>query len=137
MIVKKLREKKGWSQEQLAEFSGLSLRTIQRVEAGNRASMETLKSLAATLEVDMSKLTENVVVIDKESSEWKAEPWFIRIGLFGVNRRSQFFGLELALIVGATFAWFQNPGSIFVPMMFLFPYLNAKLLAYVDKKAHW
>ena len=102
MIVKRLRDKKGWSQEQLAEFSGLSLRTIQRVEAGNRASLETLKSLAATLEVDMSKLTENVVVIDKESNEWKAEPWLVRIGLFGVKRRSQFFALELALIIGAT-----------------------------------
>ncbi len=137
MIVRRLRDKKGWSQEQLAEFSGLSLRTIQRVEAGNKASMETLKSLAATLEVDITKLTENVVVIDKESSAWKAEPWFIRFGLFGVKRRSQFLGLELLLLIGATFAWYQDPSWIFVPIMFLFPYLNAKLLAYVDRKAHW
>ncbi len=32
--VKELRTKKGLSQEQLAEASGLSLRTIQRIENG-------------------------------------------------------------------------------------------------------
>lgn len=58
MIVKKLRDKKGWSQEHLAVISGLSLRTIQRVEAGNSASVETLKSLASVFELDISKLTE-------------------------------------------------------------------------------
>ena len=32
MIVKKLRDKNDWSQEQLAEYSDLNVRTIQRVE---------------------------------------------------------------------------------------------------------
>ena len=34
MIVRKLRLQRGWSQEQLAEMSGLSTRTIQRIERG-------------------------------------------------------------------------------------------------------
>lgn len=42
MIVKKLRDKNRWSQEQLAEFSGLNVRTIQLVESGQKASLETL-----------------------------------------------------------------------------------------------
>ncbi len=36
MFVKVLRQRFRLSQEQLAESSGLSLRTIQRVEAGHR-----------------------------------------------------------------------------------------------------
>ena len=30
--VRVMREQRAWSQEQLAEFSGLSIRTIQRIE---------------------------------------------------------------------------------------------------------
>ena len=57
MIIRKLRLEKCWSQEQLAEFSGLSVRTIQRVERGQKPSLETLKSLAAVFEIDANDLT--------------------------------------------------------------------------------
>lgn len=56
MLVQKLRLKRGWSQQQLAEASGLSARTIQRIEAGQAASTETLKSIAAVFELDFSTL---------------------------------------------------------------------------------
>lgn len=56
MLVHKLRLKRGWSQQQLAEASGLSVRTVQRIEAGEAASTETLKSLAAVFEVHFSTL---------------------------------------------------------------------------------
>ena len=56
MSVQKLRLKFGWSQQQLAEASGLSVRTVQRIEAGYPASTESLKSLAAVFEVDYSTL---------------------------------------------------------------------------------
>lgn len=56
MLIQKLRLKRGWSQQQLAQASGLSTRTIQRIEAGQPASTETLKSLAAVFEVDFSTL---------------------------------------------------------------------------------
>ena len=54
--VRLLRKNKGWSQEQLARASGLSLRTIQRVEAEGKASLETKVCLAATLETNLDKL---------------------------------------------------------------------------------
>ena len=57
MIVRKLRLQRGWSQEQLAEMSGLSVRTIQRIERGRPAGLESLKSLAAVFETDVSNLT--------------------------------------------------------------------------------
>ena len=56
MLIQKLRLKRGWSQQQLADASGLSVRTIQRIEGGQTASIETLKSLAAVFEVDFSTL---------------------------------------------------------------------------------
>ncbi|WP_139182672.1 helix-turn-helix domain-containing protein, partial [Vibrio cholerae] len=61
-MIKKLRERKNWSQEQLATMSGLSVRTIQRIESGNKASIESLKSLASVFEVDISKLLEEITV---------------------------------------------------------------------------
>ena len=70
MIVKRLREKRNWSQEQLATLSGLSTRTIQRIESGNKASIESLKALASVFEIDISKLQEEIIVIDKTSKEW-------------------------------------------------------------------
>lgn len=55
MIVRKLRLKKGWSQEHLAELMGVSTRTIQRIERGQtKPSLETQKSLAAVFEVDIA-----------------------------------------------------------------------------------
>jgi transcriptional regulator with XRE-family HTH domain len=49
---------RGWSQEQLATISGLSTRTIQRLERGQPASLETMNTLAAVFEVDLSQLTD-------------------------------------------------------------------------------
>ena len=58
MLIQKLRLQRGWSQEQLAEVSGLSVRTIQRLERGQSASVESLKALGAAFEVDFSDLKE-------------------------------------------------------------------------------
>ena len=56
MLVRKLRIEKGWSQETLAQISDLSVRTIQRIERGGNASLETLGALAAAFEVDIATL---------------------------------------------------------------------------------
>jgi transcriptional regulator with XRE-family HTH domain len=58
MLIQKLRLQRGWSQEQLAELSGLSVRTIQRLERGQTASVESLKALGAAFEIDFSDLKE-------------------------------------------------------------------------------
>ena len=56
MLIQKLRLQRGWSQEQLAEISGLSVRTVQRIERGQSASLESMKALAAVFEVDLNEL---------------------------------------------------------------------------------
>lgn len=55
-IVRQLREEKKLTQSELAEKSGLSLRTIQRIEAGNIPKGFTLKTLAKSLETEPEKL---------------------------------------------------------------------------------
>lgn len=45
-LVKAFREARQWSQEQLAEISGLSTRTVQRVEEGQTSSLDTRRALA-------------------------------------------------------------------------------------------
>ncbi|HFK5560752.1 TPA: helix-turn-helix domain-containing protein [Elizabethkingia anophelis] len=55
-IVQKLREEQNLTQTELAEKSGVSLRTVQRIEAGNIPKGFTLKALAGALEVDPEDL---------------------------------------------------------------------------------
>lgn len=54
--IRKLRVERAWSQEQLAEMAGLSVRTVQRAENGAPSGLETLKSLAAVFEVSLDTL---------------------------------------------------------------------------------
>lgn len=56
--VQMLREEKKLTQAELAEKSGLSLRTIQRIEAGNIPKGFTLKSLAQALETEPENIFE-------------------------------------------------------------------------------
>ena len=58
MLIQKLRLQKGWSQEQLAELTGLSVRTIQRIERGQTPSVESLKAIASVFEIDFNRLKE-------------------------------------------------------------------------------
>ncbi len=55
-LIRKYRTDRLWSQEQLAEISGLGLRTIQRLEARGSGSQESIKALAAVFEVEADTL---------------------------------------------------------------------------------
>jgi len=65
-LISTLRKSKGWTQEFLAEESGLSVRTIQRLEAGDDASLETLRLVAEALSVSINELFERVEDKNKE-----------------------------------------------------------------------
>ena len=54
--VKLLREQQNLTQTELAEKSGLSLRTIQRIESGQSLKGFTLKAIAQTLETEPENL---------------------------------------------------------------------------------
>ncbi|MBN1184636.1 MAG: helix-turn-helix domain-containing protein [Bacteroidales bacterium] len=64
--VKELRVKKGMTQELLAENSGLSLRTIQRIENGvSLPRGDTLKRLAISLQVSPDDIIDWKIIEDK------------------------------------------------------------------------
>jgi transcriptional regulator with XRE-family HTH domain len=107
MIIKRLRQQRYWSQEQLAESSGLSLRTIQRVESSNKLSFESLRGLAAVFEIEVATL-ERELVMDKSSGEWKRRPLWVRAIFFGSGKirmdRHEFQKVEVfAAIAGVVF----------------------------------
>ena len=55
--VRRWRDARGWSQEHLAEAAGISLRTAQRIERGEKAARESIMPLAAAFGVDVAALT--------------------------------------------------------------------------------
>ena len=65
--VKELRNKKGMSQEVLAEESGLSLRTIQRIEKGDsNPTGDSLKRLSNALDVNPDELIDWTIKEDNK-----------------------------------------------------------------------
>lgn len=100
MILKQLRLSRLLSQEQLAQMSGLNVRTIQRIESGHKPSTETLKCLAAVLEVDVVTLTQEHFVMDKKSNHWQQLPtslkWLFVLNFFSFRpSRSAAFRVEI------------------------------------------
>lgn len=54
--IKTERQKRSWTQEQLAERARLSTRTVQRIECGAEASAETLRLIAEALGIPAESL---------------------------------------------------------------------------------
>ena len=78
MILKELRISRHFSQEQLAQMSGLNVRTIQRIESGKNASLESLKCLASALDIDVTTLNQDKFMIDRKSDNWKNLPLLLK-----------------------------------------------------------
>lgn len=64
--LRKIREIKNLTQEELAQQSGLSVRTIQRIEAGMQPKGYTLKTLAKNLDVAEKDLWIPEIVAEPE-----------------------------------------------------------------------
>ena len=89
--VRALREQKSWSQEHLANASGLSARTVQRVEMENVASAETRLALAAALDVPVTVLMSAPLSTDAPVQARGFEP-VVRKTLLGL-------GVAVAVVV--------------------------------------
>lgn len=100
MRVRNLRLERGWSQEQLAEKSGLSVRTVQRIERGGQAGLASLQSLAAALEVDVAVLRpEPVQTGDMQPSEAVVHALRHYADFSGRASRAEYWWFTLALTV--------------------------------------
>lgn len=82
------RRKNGLTQEKLAELSGITTRTIQRIEKGAVVPhIHTLKILADCLEIDIEMLTgdhETVVVEEEVPVKKSIVPLFHLLALLGL-----------------------------------------------------
>ena len=54
--IRSERKKRAWSQEHLAEVSGLGIRTVHRIEKTGIASLESVKALASVFELEVLEL---------------------------------------------------------------------------------
>lgn len=110
--IRRLRTDRGWSQEQLAVASGLSLRTIQRVESDGSASRETRTSLAATFGIGLTELgaEEKSLHQPVNQSHRSTVRYKITAGLSGVA----FFVVILAAegMVPGGAMWLATPSAV-------------------------
>ena len=95
--LKKNREKLNLTQEELSEKSGISIRTIQRIESGNEPKGQTLKLLAKTLGIKENEL------LKKEETKFEINSTLIKI----INLSS----LPFTII---------PPANIIIPLVLMF-----------------
>jgi len=79
MNIQQRRLEQGWSQEELARHSGLSTRTIQRIESGQKAGLESLKCLAAVFETSISTLMQEQNMTSQEKADQRQQPMINKI----------------------------------------------------------
>ena len=77
-LIKKLRKERAWSQDHLALVSGISLRTVQRIENEGRCSLESKKALAVAFEI-------NAVNLDVKPVE---------VNTLGFDKRGRMLGIS-------------------------------------------
>jgi len=84
-LIKELRIKKGMTQEELADKTEVSARTIQRIENGEvYPRAYTLQMIAKALEVDFSLFLENESEQKQESQKLDSNNWSALIHLSGI-----------------------------------------------------
>ena len=143
MLIQKLRLQRGWSQEQLAHLSGLSVRTIQRIENGHTASIESLKSLASVFEVNFSELREQDMEAEQTSPVLPEDEALALAHIRDVKQfylRSMQYGVAVAILAAINLAtstrylWFLWV-ALFWGLLLIFrglrvfdkiPFLNAR-----------
>lgn len=64
MTLRELRLSRALSQEELADMAGLNVRTIQRIESGSTPSIESLKCIADSLDVEFTSINQGSLHTD-------------------------------------------------------------------------
>lgn len=102
--LRELRAARQWSQEQLAQLSGLNLRTIQRLESGARISMESLRALAAVFEVPAESLLVGAPGSHPPALQAMRDGVVRGLEFTGVTPRAEFWWFALAVAMVLAFA---------------------------------
>ncbi len=98
--VKKWREERCWSQDYVAEISGISLRTIQRIESGATTSSDSIASLAAAFGVDVMALTLDINAEVEKTVEREEIKKFLQFKMsFGIHLVSYVLVITILLLI--------------------------------------
>ncbi|HEX4855144.1 DUF805 domain-containing protein [Arenimonas sp.] len=97
--LRQLRTARQWSQEQLAELSGLNLRTIQRLEGGAKVSTESLRALAAVFEVPADSLLVAEPGPSQPALAAMRDGVVRGLDFVGTTRRADFWWFALAVLM--------------------------------------
>ncbi len=125
-LVKRLRSEKHWSQEQLSDACGLSLRTIQRLENTGKASIESVRVLAAVFEIDPNELI--LTKKDESMTPFDAiKTCFIKFANFSdtATRFEYWWFCLFVLLITAVAAIIHEAASQIVSVILLLPFLAA------------
>ncbi|NOX81448.1 MAG: helix-turn-helix domain-containing protein [Alphaproteobacteria bacterium] len=118
MNIQERRREKGWSQEELARHCGLSTRTVQRIEGGQKAGLESLKCLAAVFETSISALMQEHKMNDTKNPNQSAISEFEREAMEHVQKLKavRIHLMLFALIMPALYALnlFISPDYLWV-----------------------
>jgi transcriptional regulator with XRE-family HTH domain len=97
--LRELRAARQWSQEQLAQLSGLNLRTIQRLESGAKISTESLRALASVFEVPAESLLAGEPGPSQPALHAIREGILRGLQFTGVTARAEFWWFALAVVM--------------------------------------
>lgn len=126
--LKKIREERNLTQEELAEKSGISVRTIQRIEAGTEPKGYTLKTLASTLEIsEKDLLIPNVLVEEIKINEPVLLNKFETEEPLSTTQEVELFNSTMMKIINLSslpFAWF--PIANFLPPLLIMIFTKEK-----------
>lgn len=120
MVIRSLRKRSCLSQEQLAEGTGLSLRTVQRAEAGHRISCASMGALAAIFDMDVEMLELEMYAMNRNVNEFRELPFWVRAimgrGWFSSSRRELLITeMTFLIMAGLLFVhWMTGLLRIFV-----------------------
>jgi transcriptional regulator with XRE-family HTH domain len=73
------RERMRLSQERVAEMSGLSVRTVQRLETGHRVSYASLRALATAFRAEVDLLEREFYAVNQPTDEFVEIPRWVRL----------------------------------------------------------
>lgn len=126
-LVKKVRNSKGWSQEQLGEASGLSLRTIQRLENEGNASKESIRALAKVLDLAPDELMLNKQLDEPATPFTAVKKGFLQFADFSgkATRYEYWWFLAFVVLITAVSTLIHTRAYQLVALIILLPLIAA------------
>jgi transcriptional regulator with XRE-family HTH domain len=116
ILVTMRRQALGWTQETLAEISGLTVRTVQRVEKGEASSVDTRRAIARAFQMeDIDALNKPHAFKSPEQIKKEAEELRTKHMTLSVSVAQT--GKQLAeLAESANARCFQQPDNVSAPV---------------------